>query len=155
MYSTIFYFFSILFLAFNLLFLIATEHWAEIFLELSIITSRSCFYVVITRQAHDFLCEIIFPLHITLHLPTMNFIFHFITSHSASHILQCLFFSFWPSFLLPWVNHISTNLHHFLVHFSCFPNDDHSSPSAISSVLLWENWPFNSELCFLCSNQHP
>lgn len=72
-------------------FLISTEHWVDIFIELSIITPRSCFCVVITSQDHHRLRKIIFLMYITLHLSTMNFIFHFIISHSASCSLQCFF----------------------------------------------------------------
>lgn len=72
-------------------FLIATEHWVDIFIELSIITPRSCFCVVITSQDHHCLRKIIFPIYITLHLSTMNFIFHFFISHSASCILHYFF----------------------------------------------------------------
>lgn len=76
-------------------FLIATEHWANIFIELAIIAPRSCFCVIITSQDHHCLCKIVFPMYITSHLSTKNLIFHFTVSYSASCSLQCVF-SGWP-----------------------------------------------------------
>lgn len=129
---SVFFFSSIPFLiirSIQFTFLIATEHWADIYIDLSIITPRSCFCVVITSQDHHCLCKIIFPMYITLHLSTMDFIFHFIISHSASNILQCFF---QLAFIFTTLNKIITSkLCHFTVHFS-FSDGEYSCPNTIS-----------------------
>lgn len=76
-------------------FLIATESWADICIELSIITWGFCSRVEIASLEPIILygkLGLSFPMHITLHLSTSDFICDFITlSVSATRVILELF----------------------------------------------------------------